>query len=184
MAMEDMPRKPRQEVHDGIHHVYARGNDRQLLYWDDDDHVRYLELLCHVVHRKRWRCLAYCLMSNHVHLLVQTPDANLGDGMQVLHSAYAQLFNRRHGKVGHVFQGRYGAKLMLHDEQLWTVVRYVHRNPVEAGLCRRAAEWRWSSHSGVLNGTAPAWLDRTRLLSFFGAMGGEPDLVYSDLIDG
>jgi putative transposase len=96
-----------------------------LLFWDDDDRLRYLKGLCDVVWRKRWRCLAFCLMDNHVHLMIQTPEANLGDGMRRLHGDYALMFNRRHRKVGHVFHGRYGAKLMRSDEQLCTTARYI-----------------------------------------------------------
>jgi hypothetical protein len=104
--------------------------------------------------------------------------------MQRLHGDYALLSNRRHRKVGHVFQGRFGSKLVLDDAQLWTVVRYILRNPVEAGLCREAAEWKWSSHRGVLKGTAPVWVDRPGLLGRFESMGGDPDSVYQTLIDG
>lgn len=179
-----MPRKPREEVEDGIQHVFARGNNRQLLFWDDEDRKRYLELLCQVVWRTRWRCLAYCLMNNHVHLLVQTPYANLGVGMRGLHGNYALLFNRRHGRCGHVFQGRFGSKVIRDDEQLWTVTRYIQRNPIDAGLCAAASEWKWSSHGDMLNGTAPRWLDRTRLLSFFGTMGRPAEFTYRELIDG
>jgi putative transposase len=179
-----MARKLRDEVVDGIHHVWARGNDRNLIYRHDDDRRLYLALLAVTVAKVRWRLLAFCLMGNHVHLLVQTPEANLGRGMQGLHGSYARKFNDRHGRVGHVFQGRFENKLQRSDEQLWTTARYIARNPVEAGLCEAAAEWRWSSHRGVLDGTAPGWVDRRRLLSFFGAMGGDPTAVYADLIDG
>jgi REP element-mobilizing transposase RayT len=179
-----MPRKPRVEVAGGIHHVWARGNDRQLIYWDDEDCSLYLELLAAEVGRRRWRFFGYCLMDNHLHLLVQTPDPNLGAGMQRLHGNYALLFNRRHRKVGHVFQGRFGSKPILDDEQFWAVARYILRNPVEAGLCRDPAEWKWSSHRGVLEGTAPEWVDRHRLLERFGTMGGEPQTVYRALVDG
>jgi REP element-mobilizing transposase RayT len=172
------------EVADGIHHVWARGNDRQLIYWDDEDCALYLRLLAAVVQRQRWRCFAYCLMENHLHLFVQTPDPNLGDGMQRLHGGYAQLYNRRHRKVGHVFQGRFGSKLVGDDDQFWTTARYIARNPVEAGLCRQPHEWRWSSYRTTIDGTGPQWLDRTRLLERFGTMGGDPQAVYRSLIDG
>ena len=104
-ALSGMPRKPREEVVDGIFHVYARGNDKRLIYWDEVDRQIYLQALGAVVERCRWRLLAFCLMDNHVHLLVETPDANLGTGMQRLHSDYAQQFNQRHGRSGHVFRG-------------------------------------------------------------------------------
>jgi putative transposase len=179
-----MPRKPREEVEDGIHHVFARGNDRQLIYWDDEDRELYLKLAAEVVGRKGWHCFGYCLMDNHVHLLVQTPEANLGAGMQRLHGNYALLFNRRHGRVGHMFQGRFKSERVLDDRQFWTVARYIARNPVEAGLCRMAHEWKWSSHRGLVDGTAPEWVDRGRLLERFGTMGGEPERVYRELVDG
>jgi REP element-mobilizing transposase RayT len=92
-------------MENGIFHVYARGNDRQAIYRDDGDRATYLRLLERVVRRQEWRVLAFCLMDNHVHLLVQTPHADLGRGMQRLHGHYAQTFNARHGRVGHLFQG-------------------------------------------------------------------------------
>jgi REP element-mobilizing transposase RayT len=179
-----MARKRREEVAGGIHHVYARGNDRQLLFWDDEDRLRYLKGLRAVVGRQGWRCFAFCLMDNHVHLLVQTPVPNLGDGMRLLHGGYALILNRRHKKVGHVFQGRFGSKVMRSDEQLWNTARYIQRNPVEAGLCRSALEWRWSSHRATVENAAPPWLDAPRLLSYFATMGGDPRSVYRDVIDG
>src|SRR3954454_20748947 len=101
-----MPRKPRVELAGGVHHVYARGNAREDIYRDDVDRRMYLHTLGREVARWKWRCLAYCLMSNHVHLLLETPEPNLGRGMQRAHGTYARLFNRRHARVGHVFQGR------------------------------------------------------------------------------
>ncbi len=179
-----MPRKPRQEVEDAIHHVWARGNNREGVYFDDADRRLYLLLLERVVVKFGWRCMSYCLMDNHLHLLVRTPEPNLGKGMQRLHGVYAQSFNESHGRVGHVFQGRYGSGRVLDDRQFWTVVRYIARNPVEAGLCRTAEAWKWSSHRGVLDGTAPAWVDRAGLLERCGTTGGEPDIVYRELVDG
>jgi putative transposase len=179
-----MPRKPREEVAGGIHHVWARGNNRAEIYGDDADRTLYLHLLGRYVAKKRWRCLAYCLMDNHVHLLVETPEPNLGEGMQAFHSLYAQTYNERHARSGHVFQGRYDAKLVTDDAQLWTVVRYIARNPVEAGLSATPAAWAWSSDAAVRGGDAPGWLDRDRLLSFFGTMGGGPERTYRRFVDG
>jgi putative transposase len=148
--------------------VYARGNDRRLIYLDDLDRHTYMRMLGRIVVRMRWRCLAYCLMENHVHLLIETPEGNLGAGMGPLHSLYAQTFNERHGRVGHLFQGRYGATRVRTDEQLRNVAAYIAGNPVEAGLCVRPEHWRWSSHAATLGQPAPAWLDTRRLLEFFG----------------
>jgi REP element-mobilizing transposase RayT len=162
--------------------VYARGNDRQDIYRDDADRWRYLLILSEVVVGQRWRCLAYCLMPNHLHLLLETPEANLGAGMQRLHGRYGQRFNARHARSGHVFQGRYGAVPIRRDEQLWTAARYIALNPVVAGLCERPDGWRWSSHAAALSARAPAWLDVSRLLWYFGAAGGESRERYAKFV--
>ncbi len=170
-----MPRRSRQELEGAVHHVFARGNDRREIYVDDVDRRIYLATLGRVTRRQRWRCLAYCLMPNHVHLLVETPLANLGAGMQRLHGHYAQIFNARHGRSGHVFQGRYGSVRVTTDDQLWAATAYVALNPVAAGLCQAPEEWAWSSHASTLDGRArPRWLDVPRLLSYFEGLGGDP----------
>ncbi|HEY3189530.1 MAG TPA: transposase [Solirubrobacteraceae bacterium] len=177
-----MPRKPREEVEGGVHHVYARGSRRGLLFVDDADRRMYLRLLGRAVERHAWRCLSFCLMDNHVHLLIETPHANLGSGMQWLHGRYGEHFNRRHDGSGHVFQGRYGAARMLTDVQLWVIVRYIARNPVEARLCAEVGDWPWSSHAGVLGDAGPRWLARGRLLDTLRAAGGDPGARYAELV--
>ena len=174
-----MPRKPREEVVDGIFHVYARGNDKRLIYQDDLDRSTYLQALAATIERCRWRLLAFCLMNNHVHLLVETPGANLGVGMQRLHSDYAQQFNQRHGRSGHLFQGRYGSVPVKSDEQLWRVAAYIAMNPVEAGLCDAPERWQWSSHAATVRGSGPRWLDVERLLEHFAGLGGDPRARYA-----
>lgn len=163
-----MPRKPRENAEDGIYHVFARGDGRDLIYRDDADRRSYLGMLEKVVMSERWRCLAYCLMANHVHLLLETPDANLSSGMHRLHSRYAQSFNARHKRCGHVFQGRYGAVRVGSDGQLRAVLAYIARNPVEAALCDDPGQWAWSSYTSVASGSAAGWLDAERLLSYLG----------------
>lgn len=164
-----MPRRPREEAEGAIHHVYARGNRSAAIFVDDRDRRRYLRLLARAVLKQRWRCLAYCLMTNHVHLLIETPLPNLGAGMQRFHGDYALTFNRRHGLAGHVFQGRYGAVRVTSDEQLVTVARYLAANPVKAGLCLREEDWEWSSTAALRRGPAPDWLATGRLLELAGA---------------
>jgi putative transposase len=171
------------EVAGGVHHVFARGNGKRDIFFVDLDRVLYLRLLGQVVDRQRWRCLAYCLMDNHMHLLVETPEPNLGAGMGRLQGLYAQTFNRRHGRCGHVFGGRFGSVLVRTDAQLLAVAHYIALNPVEAGLCRDAAQWRWGSHAAVVNGgMVPAWLDVQRLLGYFGAAGGDPERRYAEFV--
>ncbi len=166
----------------GIHHVYARGNDRRAIFRTDADREDYLLLLGKVVERMRWQCLAYCLMDNHVHLLVEIAEANLAAGIQRLHGLYALSFNERHGGTGHVFEGRYGSVLQTSDEQLWHTISYIVRNPVEAGLCATAAEWAWSSHSAALRGAAPRWMDPARLFRCFEGAGGDARRRYAELV--
>jgi len=101
--------------------------------------------------------------------------------MRRLHGSYAQRFNARHGSSGHLFQERYGAVQVKSDEQLWTVAVYIAMNPVEAGLCGRPDEWPWSSHSMVLSGTAPDWVDVPHLLDCFAAAGGDGRRRYAEL---
>ena len=123
-------------------------------------------------------------MENHVHLLLETPCANLGAGMQWLHGLYAQTFNERHGRSGHLFQGRYGSVRVKTDEQLWMLARYLAVNPVKAELCGRPADWPWSSHGALARSSLPRWLDHPRLLLYFSAAGGDPADRYSAIIAG
>jgi putative transposase len=178
-----VPRRARIELEGDVHHVHARGNARMRIFLDDADHRRYLWLLGRAVERYRWRCLAYCLMVNHVHLLIEAPVVPLGRGMGYVHGEYARTFNERHERSGHVFGGRYGSVPVADDAHLWVAARYIARNPVEAGLCREPAAWRWSSHAAIVAGTAPSWLDRGRLLAYFGGVGGEPLERYAQLVN-
>ncbi len=179
-----MARRLREEVEGGIFHVFARGNGKQAIYLDDDDRHTYLRMLGAALERHNWCCLAYCLMHNHLHLLIETPDANLGIGMQRLHGLYAQTFNQRHGHSGHLFQGRYGSVRVTTDAHLWMLVRYLAVNPVEAKLCGRPEDWRWSSHGAVTSARLPRWLDHSRLLQYLAAAGGDPVQRYAAMIVG
>jgi hypothetical protein len=123
-------------------------------------------------------------MNNHVHLLIETPDANLSRGMQRLHGEYAQVFNAVHGTVGHLFQGRYGAVRVTDDAQLWSVVGYIAANPVRAGYCAGPADWPWSSHRDILGSRRSTFVDRDRLLSLLAAAGGDPLERYAALVEG
>ena len=148
-----MPRSPRIEIAGGIHHVWQRGNNRQLIFLEPGDRAFFLALLREVATKYHWHCLGYCLMENHFHLVVETPRRTLGSGMRDLCSRYAQWFNAHHETGGgHLFQARFGSKPVLRDEQFAQLLRYVAHNPVRACLCRRPEDWRWSSHRGLLQG--------------------------------
>jgi putative transposase len=140
-----MPRQPRTLLGDGVFHVNARGVARMVIYRDLDDFSQFVKLLGAVVLRFRWRRHAYCLMPNHYHLVLESTRCDLSAGMHRLNGLYAQGFNDRYERSGHLFQNRFGARLIDDDRQLATVCAYVLDNPVRAGLTATAEDWPWSS---------------------------------------
>jgi REP element-mobilizing transposase RayT len=164
-----MARPLRLQLPGGLYHVTARGNRREAIYLGDPDRRAFNELLEEVCARYNWVVHAACQMGNHYHLLVATPDGNLASGMRQLNGVYTQRFNARHGRVGHLFQGRYGAVLVDQEAYLLEVARYVVLNPVRARMVRRAEDWPWSSYRASVGLVeAPAWLDTDWILSQFG----------------
>jgi REP element-mobilizing transposase RayT len=155
------------QVANGIYHVTARGNERRPIYGSAADRERFLEVLAGTLERFSWYCLSYCLMSNHYHLLVRTREANLARGMRDVNGIYAQWFNRRYGRDGHLFQGRYRAILVESDEHLLAAIAYIVRNPVTAGICDEPGAWRWSSHRAVLGERPPGLLAVDEVLGYF-----------------
>jgi putative transposase len=141
-----MARPLRVEFEHALYHAIARGNERSTIFRDDRDRQGLLAGLGRVVERYGWICHAYCLMGNHFHQLIETPNANLSIGMRQLNGVYAARFNRRHGRVGHLFEGRFKAYLVEKDAYGLGVARYVVLNPVRARLCSHPGEWRWSSY--------------------------------------
>jgi REP element-mobilizing transposase RayT len=165
-----MARQLRNEFPGAVYHVTSRGNARETLFFDENDERRYLRALARVVADCRWLCHAYCLMPNHVHLVLETPRPNLAAGMRRLNSTYAQAFNARRDRVGHVFQGRYKAILIDKEPHLLEVCRYVVLNPVRAKLCTTAADWPTSSYRATAgHEPTPSFLSITTILGRFGA---------------
>jgi REP element-mobilizing transposase RayT len=152
-----------------IHHITARGNARAALYRDERDRLCWRETLAEAAERFSWLVLAYCQMGNHYHLLVETPRPTLSRGMRHLNGVYAQRFNRRHGRVGHLFQARFHSRLVDRDDHLLAVAAYIPTNPVRAGLCSEPAAWRWSSYRATIGVEPPGFLASERLLSYFAA---------------
>lgn len=144
-----MARPLRVEYDGAVYHVTSRGNARKPIYKDDKDRITFLDILHQVNKRYNWLCHAYCLMKNHYHLILETPDGNLSQGMRQLNGVYTQAFNKKHGRVGHVYQGRYKAILIQKESHLLEVCRYVVLNPVRAKLLEKPAEWRWSSYTAT-----------------------------------
>jgi len=141
-----MARPLRIEFPGAVYHVTSRGNGREDIYLSDEDRDIFLKVLSHVVERFGWVCHAWCLMTNHYHLMIETPTGNLSKGMRQLNGVYTQRFNRSHGRVGHVFQGRYKAILIEKEAHLLELCRYIVRNPVAAGMVKLPEDWPWSSY--------------------------------------
>jgi len=149
--------------------VTSRGDRREVIYRDDEDREDWLEVLGGVCSRFNWRCHAYCEMTNHYHLVVETPDGNLSKGMRQMNGVYTQHVNRRHGLVGHLFQGRFKAILVEKDSYLLELSRYVVLNPVRAGMVSEVSEWIWSSYRAMVGLDRPSsWLVTDWILGQFG----------------
>ena len=163
-----MARPLRLEFPGALYHVIARGNERKSIYRDDADRQRYLDRLAFYREKFSFQLLAYCLMDNHVHLVIETGQAPLSRIMAGLQSSYTQYFNWRHTRVGHLFQGRYKALLVDEDPYGLALIRYVHENPVRAKVVERAEEYAWSSDRYYRRGKGPEWLDLDRVLRMLG----------------
>ncbi|MCX7184075.1 MAG: transposase [Nitrosospira sp.] len=163
-----MSRPIRIEFSNALYHVTARGDRREDIFEDDEDRQMFLSTLAQVITQFNWICHAWCLMNNHYHLLIQTPDGNLSKGMCQLNGIYTQASNRRHQRVGHLFQGRFKAILVDSDAYLLELTRYVVLNPVRAGMVKKPVDWKWSSYRASV-GLEPAapWLAIDGLLAQF-----------------
>ena len=164
-----MARPLRLEFSGAVYHVTSRGDRREDIFLADDDRHEWMAVLGLVCERFNWVVHAYCQMTNHYHLLVETVDGNLSAGMRQLNGFYTQSFNRRHAMVGHLFQGRYKAILVQKETHLLELSRYVVLNPVRAKMVPQPEDWCWSNYGAVLdNQSIPAWLDTDWLLGQFG----------------
>jgi REP element-mobilizing transposase RayT len=164
-----VPRRLRIQFAGALYHVTSRGNDRKPIFTSDVDRYGFLGLLARVVAQNGWLCHAFCLMLNHFHLVLETPEPNLSRGMRILNGRYAQRFNDLHGTSGHLFGERHKAILVHKETHLLELARYVVLNPVRAGICRDPEQWPWSSYAATV-GHAPCpsflttdWLEDGRV---------------------
>lgn len=162
-----MTRPLRLEFPGALYHVTSRGNRRNPIYRDDADRRAWLDVLGRVCERHHFVVHSFCQMTNHYHLLVETVEANLSQGMRQLNGVYTQHFNWRHSLVGHLFQGRYKAILVQKESYLLELSRYIVLNPLRAKLVPSLDDWPWSSHHFVSRKHPPTWLERNWLLSRF-----------------
>jgi putative transposase len=174
-----MARPLRIEYDGALYHVTSRGNERKAIFRNDSDRESFLVTLSQVNERFHWICHAYCLMDNHYHLVIETPDGNLSKGMRQLNGVYTQAFNRRHRRVGHLFQGRFKGILVQKDSHFLEICRYVVLNPVRAKAVKHPKEWAWSSYraSGGLT-TVPRYLTVDEILAHFGQRRGPAQEKY------
>jgi len=150
-------RKPRMTLpEEGVYHVCSRGVEKRAIYIDTADRLLFLALTRHASRRHRWDMLVYCLMTNHFHFVVRAKLDSVSRGMHLLNARYAQGFNHRYLRVGHLFQGRFYAGYVEGDEALERVCDYVLDNPIRAGICRSRGEWPWLGGAAYAEGGAAA----------------------------
>jgi putative transposase len=178
-----MARPLRIEYDGAFYHLTSRGNERKAIFKDDTDRQLFLDSLSQVTERFHWLCHAYCLMDNHYHLVVETPDANLSQGMRQLNGVYSQAYNRRHRRVGHLFQGRFKGILVQKESHFLEVCRYVVLNPVAAGIVKHPRQWAWSSYRATSGESgAPRCLTVEEVLGQFGKRRGLAQKNYRQFV--
>jgi putative transposase len=185
-----MARKPRIEFYGAFYHVITRGNQRQKIFKGLEDYKRYLQYLSHYKDRYPYLLYAYVLMANHVHLLIETQTTPLSKILQGINQRYTIYFNRKYKTVGHLFQGRYKAILCERDSYLLGLVKYIHRNPIRAGVAKTLGAYPWSSHHAYVGVIDSYRLDSYRLvdteqvLGIFSARKGVARKRYQEFMEG
>jgi putative transposase len=180
-----MGRAPRIQTNDIVYHVTTRGIRRLEIYEDAIDYERFEGFLASVVTKRRWTVHAYCQMPNHYHLLFETPNADISDGMCWLNGVYARWFNERHGYTGHVFEARFHTELARSNVHLLNLACYIPLNPVRARICAAPGQWRWSSYQATVGQGHPApWLSPGWLLSQFGRDDASAVAAYEGYVAG
>jgi putative transposase len=149
------------------YHITNRGNRRSSIFYDDFDYEAYLRLLEEACRYFPFHLHAYCLMTNHIHLQIETIHHHPKDMMKMLNSRYAMYFNKRHRLVGHVFQGRYGAELIDSSDYLLDASRYIHLNPVDANMVKSPEDYKWSSYTAYVTDSVNPHITTTKILSHF-----------------
>ncbi|MEM9314393.1 MAG: transposase [Pseudomonadota bacterium] len=178
-----MARPLRIEFQGALYHVMARGNARADIFLDDEDRQAFVDNLGRVCGRFEWRVWAWCLMSNHYHLLIETLEPTLSRGMREVNGVHTQAFNRRHRRSGHVLQGRFKAPLVDKDHYLLELSRYVVLNPVRARMVESAADWSWSSYLAIMGrAKAQDWLAVEDTLALFHEQRGPARRAYARFV--
>jgi REP element-mobilizing transposase RayT len=179
-----MARPLRIQFPHAVYHVTARGNERKPIVRDNDDRERFVQTLARMVEQYKVICHAWVLMDNHYHLLIETPSSNLSQAIRHLNGVYTQGFNRRHRRVGHLFQGRFKAILVEKETYLLELCRYVVLNPVRAGMVKHPKAWPWSSYRATVGvEPIPSWLTVNWLLGQFRSQRSRAEAAYRQFVE-
>jgi REP element-mobilizing transposase RayT len=168
-----MPRKTRILYENAIYHVYVRGNCKKVIFKDNSDFETFFNICNFALMSYDFLIISYCLMTNHYHLLIQTPNADLPKIMKVINQVYANYFNTKYSEVGYVFQGRYGAKVVEEESYLCNLISYINLNPYEAGLVDDLKNWQWSSYKSIMGFSPKRGFENHDLL--WKTIGGKAD---------
>jgi len=179
-----MARKPRLHYHGAMYHVVTRGNNRQKIFTTEADYKTFLENLRRIKERKPFCLYAYCLMPNHIHLLIEVKNDALSVIMQRLLTGYTIYYNRTYKKRGHLFQGRYKAILCQKDSYLMELVRYIHLNPVRAKIVKKPSDYEWSGHNNYMNRSKDAIIDEDDVLKYFSQDKAKARKLYEEFVRG
>jgi REP element-mobilizing transposase RayT len=159
-----LPRAAREKSSTGIYHIMLRGINKQDIFNDDEDRERFLETIQRYKKETGFQLYAYCLMDNHVHLIIRENDMELSKVMKRIGTSYAGYFNWKYGRSGHLFQNRYCSEAVENDSYLYMVIRYIHQNPAKAGICA-VNEYKWSSYNCYISESSV--IDKDIFLNMF-----------------
>ena len=162
-----MPRDAREKSKSGIYHIILRGINKQTIFEDEEDAVKFLQTLEHYKEKSGYKIYGYCLMGNHIHLLIKEEKDELGIVFRRIGASYVYWYNWKYERVGPLFQDRYKSEVVEDDNYLLTVLRYIHQNPLKAGLVRKISEYRWSSYSEYLAEGRSGLVDEEDVLEIF-----------------
>lgn len=153
----NMPRQVRKQSNSKVYHIMLRGNEKKDIFLDDEDREKFISIIREKNKEKKWLIYAYCLMDNHVHLLINEGMETIASIMQKINTSYAYYFNKKYNRVGHLLQDRYRSENIEDDSYLLAAVRYIHNNPVKAGIVKDASQYKWSSFNSYLSRKSYDW---------------------------
>jgi len=162
-----MPRTARKKSKTGVYHIILRGINRQTIFEDDEDAVKFLQTLERYKLENEYELYAYCLMGNHIHILIEENQEELGNSMRRIGASYVYWYNWKYERTGHLFQDRYKSEVVENDKYLLAVLRYIHQNPIKAGIVKDIKEYKWSSYSEYLSKSKNQLIDEDFILGIF-----------------